>query len=59
VTGKDGVDDLRNDRIFVADDAGKQIAAGLEASHQVGAQLILHRAPRQFGFGEFTPAQCA
>ena len=42
VTREDGVDDLRDDRLVVADDAGKNGPAGFEPDHQVLADLGTH-----------------
>ena len=38
--GKNGVDDLRDDRVFIADDAGEEGLVRLKARDQVGAHLI-------------------
>src|SRR5207248_2786030 len=40
----DPVDDLRNDRIAVADDAGEQLLAGLELADDVPPQFVLDGA---------------
>ena len=46
VLREDGVDDLRDDRVAVADDAGEQLFAGLELADDVAAQLVLDRHGR-------------
>ena len=38
------VDQLRDDRFVVADDAGEQPFAGLQLAHEVVANLLLHRS---------------
>ena len=39
------VDDLRDDRVVVADDAGEERAAGAEARDEVLAHFVAHRTP--------------
>ena len=41
--GEEGVDDLRDDRLFVAHDAGKQFPPVLQGLQQVGTDLRTHR----------------
>jgi len=43
VAGKDGVLDLGNDRLFVAQDVGEQWLAGLDLQDEVAAHLVLDR----------------
>jgi hypothetical protein len=43
VLRQQGVDHLRDDRVVVPDDAGKQGLTGPEPDQQVGAQFILDR----------------
>ena len=44
VARQHGVDDLRDDRVVVADDAGEERLSGAEAGDQVLAHLVAHRA---------------
>ncbi len=44
VPREDGVDDLRDDRLVVADDAGENLFARAQFAEEVGAQLVLDRA---------------
>ena len=44
VARQDRVDELRDDRFVVADDAGEQRLAGLQLPHEVVADFLLHRA---------------
>ena len=59
VARKNGVDDLRHDRVVVADDARKHrgVAVLAQARSQVFAQFILDPARAQTLFGESTAAQ--
>src|SRR5208282_5123947 len=50
---QDGVDDLRNDRIFIADDAGKDGLPCLEPFDQIFAKLVLNGTPGDAHFREF------
>ena len=43
---EDAVDDLRDDRVAVADDAGEQLFAGAELVDHVPAELVLDRTGR-------------
>ena len=43
VPRQDRVHELRDDRLVVSDDAGKQPIAGVELPHEVVADLLLHR----------------
>ena len=52
MTGKNGVDDLRNDGIFISHDSRKQIFAALDATDQIAAKFILDRAAGNLRFGE-------
>ena len=47
---EDGVDDLRNDRVFVADDAGEERFVRLQAGDEVRAHLVFHAAGLQTCF---------
>jgi len=42
VTGEERVDDLRNDGVFVAVDAGKQSVAFFDGAQQVAAKFVLY-----------------
>jgi len=44
VTGQHGIDQLRNDRVVVADDARKQRLAAAKFCNQVVAHFVLHRS---------------
>ena len=59
VARKNGVDDLRHDRVVVADDAGKHrsVAVCAQPGRQVVAQFILDAARAQTLFGKDTAAQ--
>ena len=61
VAREDGVDDLRDDRIVVTDDAGKDRSVGVltQARHQVLAHLVLDAARAEPGLGKRTGAQLA
>ena len=54
VARQDGVDHLRNHRIFVSDDAGKERRTALNFADQVLAEFVLHSAADQFGLGKRT-----
>ena len=43
VLREDAVDDLRDDRVAVADDAGEELFAGPQLADHVAAQLVLDR----------------
>ena len=43
VSGEDGVDELRNDRLVEADDAGEESFARAQLAYQVVADLLLDR----------------
>jgi len=49
---QNGIHNLRNHRVFVADDAGKKRFSRLEARNQVGAHLVLDGSCFQAGFRE-------
>ena len=59
VAGEDGVDDLRDDGVVVADDAGKDWAAFAEPRHEVLAQLVFDVPGSEALFSEGTLAQLA
>jgi hypothetical protein len=40
VPGQDGVDDLRDNRVAIADNTGKKFVAALQFTDQVLAQLV-------------------
>ena len=44
VAREHGVDDLRDDRLVVADDAGEDALAAAQLPQEVGAHLVLHGA---------------
>jgi hypothetical protein len=44
-----GIDDLRHDSVFVAEDTFKEGSAALEAGQEIVAELILHRAESALG----------
>ena len=44
VPGENGVDELRNDGVVVADDAGKERFSGLQLANEVVADFLLDRA---------------
>ena len=46
---ENGVDDLRNDRVLVPDDAWEDGLLGAEAADEVLAKLILDAASQAFG----------
>jgi len=54
---KDGVDHLRNNRIPVADDAGKELFSALDAADQILPEFVLHAAVRVARFGEVAGAE--
>jgi hypothetical protein len=58
VFAEDRVDDLGNDRVLVADDAGEQGLLGAELGDQVIAELVLYAAREALG-GEFAGAESA
>ena len=43
VAREDGVDELRHDRLVVADDAGEQVLAVLQLAHKIVANFLLDR----------------
>ena len=49
---ENGVDDLRNDGVFVADDAGEERLSSLQARDQVLAHFVFHAARFQACFGK-------
>ena len=53
------VDDLRHDRLFVADDAVEDGFAGRETGEEVGAKLILYRLESAIGRAERRALECA
>ena len=55
---EDGVDDLRDDRVLIPDDAGKDRLLGAEPADEVLAKLVLDAASEAFG-GVFTAAESA
>ena len=59
VARKNGVDDLRHDRVVVADDAGENRAALTEFHDQVVAHLVFHAPGTQPLFAKWTLAQFA
>ena len=59
VTRKNGVDHLRHDRVFVAEDAGKQRLAALDFADQVAAEFVFDGPVGDLGFGEGTGAKRA
>ena len=61
VTREDRVNDLRHDRIFVADDAGKNgsVAAVAQAGDEIVAQFVLDAPCAETFFGKSTVAQFA
>jgi len=50
--GEDGVDDLRDYGVFIADDAGENGLAGLQEGDEVAAHLVFHGAGSKQGFPE-------
>ena len=54
---QDGVDDLRHDGVFVADDAGKERFPALQFADQVLAKFVFDAAADQSGFGEGTGSE--
>ena len=50
------VDDLRNDCVFKADDAGEERLLRLEPGNQVGAHLVFDAAGLQACFGKLSAA---
>src|SRR5262245_46364793 len=56
---QNGVNDLRDHRVVVTDNAGKNCCPGAEFRSQVLAQLIFHAATAQEGFGKRTLAKVA
>jgi hypothetical protein len=44
VAGKQSVDDLRNDAVFVTLHAGKKRFTSLDGTEEVGAEFVFHRA---------------
>ncbi len=59
MTGKNGVDDLRNDSVFISHDSRKQIFAALNAADQIAAKLVLDRAGGYLRFREGALAESA
>ncbi len=61
VPRKNSVHDLRHDRVFIADDAGKNagVVVVTQAGDEVVAEFILHAAGAQAFFGKSTAAQFA
>ena len=59
VPGENGVDYLRNDRIFIADNSGEERFSFLDLADQVGAKLIFHAPSGNTFFGEATIPQLA
>ena len=53
---QNGIDDLRHDRVVVADDAGKDRAVAAQPRDQVVAHLVLHAAIAQAFFGKLLAA---
>ncbi len=62
MAGEDGVNDLRDDGVVVADDAGEEGLAGgsigAQAGDEIVAELILDAAGDALG-GVFAVAECA
>ncbi len=58
---ENGVDDLRNDGVVVADDAGEEagVAVMTQAGDEVVAEFVFHAAGAQAFFGKSTAAQFA
>ena len=54
--GENGVDDLRDDRVFVADDAGEERLVRLQAGDEVRAQFILDVAGLEASFRKLSAA---
>ncbi len=55
MAGQDCVYELRNHRVVVADDSGKELLTGLKFSHQVLSELVSHGTTlvaRGFEFSE-------
>ena len=48
---KNGVHDLRHDRVFVAHNAGKQRFAALDFADQIIAEFVFDGTISQLGFG--------
>ena len=61
VARENGVDDLRNNRVIVADDAGKNwsVAVLAQTRREIIAQFIFHAASAQTFFRKRTAAQFA
>jgi hypothetical protein len=59
MTRKDGVDNLRDHRIFIADDAWKQRLAPLEFAYEVVSKLVFDTTAGEAVFGKSTLAQSA
>jgi hypothetical protein len=69
VLAEHGVDELGDDRVFVADDAGEEwgwvsraagarLPVGAQAGDEVFAEFVFD-APGKAGWGEFRVAKCA
>lgn len=52
MAGEDGVDDLGDDGIVVAEDAGEEGLAGPEAGDEILAEFVLDGAVGEARFGE-------
>jgi hypothetical protein len=59
VAREQGVDDLRLNRVLIADDTGKEGFAGAESGNQIRADLVLHAPVRDTVFGVSTAAKVA
>jgi hypothetical protein len=51
VPGEDGVHQLGEDRVLVAQDSGKERLVALEAREEVGAELVADPTPPKRGLG--------
>ena len=59
MTREYGVDHLRNDRVFVPDDAREERFAALQAADQILAQLVLDCPFREAFLGKVAVSECA
>ena len=59
VARKDGVHHLRHDRVFVSENAGKQLLPALDFADQIIAEFVFYGPVGQPGFGKGTLAKRA